>query len=88
MSHYLPTLVCLFMANLLVAQCPVLELGAFQQIQRTEGPEKEAKILAQGFDLHSDFVLGGKKNAPFQQMLERKCRKSKVRTGTPLEQQR
>jgi len=65
MSHYLPMLVCLLMANVLIAQCPVLELGAFQQIQRTEGPEKEAKILAQGFDLHSDFVLGGKKMRRF-----------------------
>jgi hypothetical protein len=42
-----------------------MELGDLQMIQRADGPDKESKILAQGFDVHSDFVLGGKKMRRF-----------------------
>ncbi len=65
MPVYLPFVFCLLTANFLVAQCPALELGTLQLLQRAEGSEKESKILAQGFDLHSDFVLGGKKMRRF-----------------------
>ena len=65
MPKFLLFTVCLLQACSLFAQCPAMELGDLQMIQRAEGPDKESKILAQGFDLHSDFVLGGKKMRRF-----------------------
>jgi len=65
MPKFLLLTFCLFMACSLFSQCPVMELGDLQMLQRAEGPDKESKILAQGFDVHSDFVLGGKKMRRF-----------------------
>jgi hypothetical protein len=43
----------------LSAQCPALALGDFQDLQRAVPAEKEARILARGYDLHGQFTERG-----------------------------
>jgi len=50
--------VCLFSWSL-QAQCPDVELGALQSLQKADIAIKESKIQDLGFDLHSEFVSKG-----------------------------